>query len=124
MRRSRRRGRSGPKRPRQRPPGGWNERPEAPPGHSPLPDLPTLPSSLRWLLRLEPGHHLAQPLAGGFDGVVEVGLVQALEVLHAALVLGAPLAGELAAGDFGQDLLHFLLGLVVHDPRAAGEVAV
>src|SRR5678815_5502881 len=79
---------------------------------------------LRRLLGLEPGHHLSQALAGGLDGVVQVGLVEALEVLHPALVLGAPLLGELAACDLAEDLLHLRLGLRVDEARAAGEVAV
>src|SRR6185503_14006933 len=79
---------------------------------------------LRRLLGLEPGHHLAEALAGDLDGVVEVRLVKSVEVLHPPLVLGAPLLGELAAGDLGEDLLHFLLGLVVDDSRTPRQVAI
>src|SRR5438552_3809799 len=51
---------------------------------------------LRRFLRLEPRHHLAQATAGDFDGVLVVGFIQPLEVLHAAFVFGPPFLGELA----------------------------
>src|SRR4051812_12311278 len=82
------------------------------------------PLGLRRLLRLQPRHHLPQPAPGDLDRVVVVGLVEALEVLQAVLVLGTPFLRELAGLDLGEDPLHLGLGLLVDDARAAGEVAV
>jgi len=56
--------------------------------------------------------------------VILVGVVQFIEQRLAGFVLGHPFPSELAAGDFIQNLLHFLFGVFGDHARAARQIAV
>src|SRR3954452_8991624 len=75
-------------------------------------------------LGLDPVHHRAQLAALALDLVVLLLLAHALEVLLARLVLGDPLAGEVAGLDLAEDVAHRLARRLPDDPLAAREVAV
>src|SRR5688572_12482390 len=72
---------------------------------------------------LKPRHLGAQRLADGFDGMVEVALLERAVAAVAGRVLGDPLAREAAGADLLQDLLHALARFAVDHARAAREVA-
>src|SRR5262245_16475872 len=72
---------------------------------------------------VQPGHAGPQGGSHFLDGMLKVLIEQFLILRTPCLVLLDPLAGELAFLDLAKDLAHLLLGLVVHDPGTAGEIA-
>src|SRR5438874_1337296 len=73
---------------------------------------------------VHPAHHAAQLAAGLLDRVRGRLLAPLGEVGPAGVVLGHPLAGELATLDLREDLAHLVLDPPVDDARAARVVAV
>src|SRR5690348_6282758 len=73
---------------------------------------------------IDPAHHAAKLLTGLLDRVRRALGPPLGEVRPPGVVLGDPLAGELARLDLGQDPAHLVLHPGVDDPRAARVVAV
>src|ERR1700677_3936043 len=91
--------------------------------------LQTLSKSVRALMAsrlcgFQPGHAGTQLRPDLLDGMRQVGLQQFGILGPAAFVFGDPLAREFTLLDFPEDLAHFLLGRLVDDARAAGQIAV
>src|SRR5439155_22750018 len=81
-------------------------------------------TTLRRLALFRPRHHGARPGAGPLDRMIGRGPAVLGEAARAAPGLGDPFAGERAALDLAQQLLHLGFDLVAHDPRAPRVVAV
>src|SRR5581483_10339481 len=77
-----------------------------------------------FFLLLEERHHGTKLAAHFFDGLVFGRFAHGEELVASRLVLFDPLPRKLARLNLGENLLHFLTRLIVHDARSASVIAI